>query len=101
MQDGARCHTASAVMAEFHARGIFPVEWPPYSPDLNPIEALWDDMKDYIEDYYPDYHTKGKFREAVQLAWEAIGQSRLDELLDEMPARCQAVITAEGYHTKY
>ncbi len=88
-------------MEEFAARGIYPIQWPPFSPDLNPIESVWDDMKDYIEDYYLNYRTPQQLREAVTAAWNAIGQHRLDELVDEMPERCQAVIDAKGYHTKY
>ena len=35
------------------------------------------------------------------MAWESIGQRRLDQLIDEMPARCQAVIDAQGMQIKY
>ena len=40
MQDNASAHTAKATQIELEKRGIFTVRWPPYSPDLNPIETV-------------------------------------------------------------
>lgn len=38
MQDGAPSHRDFLTIEELYDRGIFPIDWPPYSPDLNPIE---------------------------------------------------------------
>jgi len=92
---GAARHAAK----EDLERGIC---WPAYSPDLNPIETVRNKMKDYIMRKYPDYHTSyEKLRSAVQEAWDAIGAEELLALGRETPERCQAVIDAEGRHTKY
>jgi ketohexokinase/beta-glucosidase len=40
MQDGAPSHRDLLTIKELHNRGIFPIDWPPYSPNLNPIEQL-------------------------------------------------------------
>ena len=41
MQDNAPIHTAHVVRAWFNNNGVHClVSWPPYSPDLNPIEHL-------------------------------------------------------------
>ena len=40
-------------------------------------------------------------RQAVKEAWESTTQADLDELLDSMHARCQAVINAQGMHIGY
>jgi transposase len=42
------------------AAGIRVIEWPPFSPDLNPIKTLWNDMKDYIQEYYPKVYSSYK-----------------------------------------
>lgn len=49
MQDNAAAHTATETIAELKARGIKIIAWPPFSPDLDPIETVWNEMKEYIE----------------------------------------------------
>jgi transposase len=41
MQDIASCHTAGATKAFLRRKRVEMIEWPPYSPDLNLIENLW------------------------------------------------------------
>lgn len=101
-QDNAKGHAAAFTKSVFASIGIQPIYWPAFSPDLNPIETLWDDMKDYIQKHYPDVHRSYKrLRAAVQEAWESITHERIKELIREMPDRCQAVIDAKGMYTKY
>jgi hypothetical protein len=38
MQDGAPGHSSQDTLNELHERGIYPIRWPAFSPDLNPIE---------------------------------------------------------------
>src|SRR6266487_4354933 len=75
--------------------------WPPYSPDLNPIEKIWDWMKDYIENIFPEQMTYPQLRAAVQEAWDSITADQLKELMDSMHNCCQAVIDADGKQTPY
>ena len=48
MQDNAPDHRAKATGLELDRRGVKKIFWPPYFPDLNPIEHVWDLMKDWI-----------------------------------------------------
>jgi transposase len=101
-QDNAKGHASQFTMSVFEAIGITPISWPANSPDLNPIETLWDDMKDYIEKNYPDVHRSyPRLRSAVQEAWESITLATIQDLIREMGDRCIAVILADGGHTKY
>jgi len=46
--DNAPCHVARVVTAEAARLGIEVVRLPGYSPDLNPIERLWDWMREEV-----------------------------------------------------
>jgi hypothetical protein len=83
-------------------------DWPPYSPDLNPIEHIWWALKHAVYEVCPDIdEIKGKediknaLREALLKAWDLIPTSRIRACLESMPERIQAVIEAHGWHTKY
>ncbi|OKO95224.1 Transposable element Tc1 transposase [Penicillium subrubescens] len=105
MQDGALSHRNLLTIEDLHERRIYPIDWPPYSPDLNLIEKVWDWMKDWIGDrYLKNYDRKlsyDQLREAVRAAWDTIPRSFLSQQIDLMQKRCQAVIDAQGGHTLY
>ncbi|KAI1001612.1 hypothetical protein K3495_g6587 [Podosphaera aphanis] len=48
MQNNAPAHASAVTMNELKERSITTINWPPFSPDLNPIEHAWGSMKDYI-----------------------------------------------------
>ncbi|VDB88364.1 Bgt-50539 [Blumeria graminis f. sp. tritici] len=54
MQDNAPAHTAAMMMEDMSQRLIQPIFWPAKSPDLDPIEAVWNKMKDYIQRDHPN-----------------------------------------------
>ena len=69
------------------------LDFPPYSPDLkfNPIESLWAFRVETVEE----------LQDVISDEWNEIGAETLQSLADSMPARCAAVIEAQGSHTKY
>jgi transposase len=103
MQDGAPGHAADATQEDLDQRGVTRITWPPYSPDLNPIENCWNWMKDYVADRYGDEPkpTYDKLRKWVNEAWEELPIEFWGEQLASMPDRMQAVKDANGMHTKY
>ena len=109
MQDNAPIHTARKVTAWFAEHGIRLTDWPPYSPDLNPIEHAWKRLKDTAARMFPDlWKSDGKseedrtaMEEALKEAWATIPVSFFESLVESMERRVQACIDANGWHTKY
>lgn len=103
MQDGASSHTAFSTLEELDMRGIEVIDFPLYSPDLNPIEPCWNWMKDYIQLHYG--HIQQPSRQTlyswVKEAWDALPVEYCIQQLLSMHERCQAVIDANGGHTRF
>ena len=84
------------------------MEWPPYSPDLNPIENIWAIMKTIIIKDHPELqnapdndHTLSLLIQAAKEAWDSVEDRILKNLSNTMPNRVRAVIAADGWYTKY
>ncbi|POS83109.1 hypothetical protein EPUL_004422 [Erysiphe pulchra] len=95
MQDNVPPHSAAKTMEEMGERAITPVSWPPNSPDLNPIEAVWDIWAAEKK------RCQVKLRPVVKEAYDSVPSEYFDKLIETMPARCQAVKAADGGPTKY
>ena len=67
------------------------------------IEMVWTWMKDWIQERYSKDHQLScdALREVVRAVREAVPKSFLSSPIKSMQARCQAVIEADGGHTKY
>jgi transposase len=101
MQDNAPAHRSRATQSLLNYLGIRPIEWPPYSPDLNPIEHVWKWMKDWIALNYPGELTRDTLREAVYAAWDAVPEDFLESLVRSMPSRVRECYQRNGGITHY
>ncbi|TKA64438.1 hypothetical protein B0A49_10136 [Cryomyces minteri] len=108
MQDSAGIHTSSLTKDWLREHGIHVLTWPPYSPDLNPIEHAWIQLKQLVYEIIPDVKTLPKneatreaLERALEQAWQRIPIELFKSLGESMRDRCQAVVDAKGWHTKY
>jgi transposase len=99
LQDNDPKHCSRIVHKWLHDAGIDLIDFPPYSPDLNPIENLWNDLKRRVEQ-----HNACNIEELTQVLydeWYATSTDFLAKLAESMPRRCQLVVENEGHKTKY
>jgi hypothetical protein len=101
-QDGASCHTAKTTRKWMVDNGMqyFDV-WPAQSPDLNPIEWLWDMVDQRVRDRKPLPSSLPVLTAALMEEWNNISLEEVREVLSTMPRRVQDVIAASGGYTKW
>ena len=100
-QDNDPKHTCKKAQEWFKTHGIQVLSWPAQSPDLNPIEHLWNHPKRKLGDYPTPTTGILELWERVQEEWEKIPDSVCKDLVESMPRRVAAVIKAKGGYTKY
>ena len=99
--DNAPCHRAHSVASWKEENMINCLLWPAQSPDLNPIEHLWDVLERQVRARNPHPKNKDELALALTEEWLNIDQTILENLVDSMPRRVDAVIKSRGYPTKY
>ena len=97
--DLAPAHSAKTTGKWFTDYGITVLNWPANSPDLNPIENLWDILKRKLRDARPN--TLDELKAAIEASWASITPQQCHRLIASMPRRIEAVISAKGFPTKY
>jgi hypothetical protein len=107
-QDNARIHNFGGTPQWLQIHGIEWIDWPPHSPDLNPIEHVWKKLKDNLIQLHPETRDlsnneidRAKLVAWLQEAWDCIDQTFIRKLIDSLPRRILAVIRAKGFYTKY
>lgn len=97
MQDNDPKHK-SKIVREWLAKQSFRVmEWPAQSPDLNPIENMWDLLKRRLfKGYDKPPAGMNELWERVSAVWYAIAAEECQKYIRTMHRRCQAVIDANG-----
>jgi transposase len=101
MQDNATPHTAIATRQHLQNANVNVLDWPAKSPDLNPIEHLWDNLDKKLRQRRQQPGNVQQLRQALVAEWNAIHQPDIGTLVNSMRRRCQAVIDAQGGHTRY
>uniref|UniRef100_A0A4W6EP77 Tc1-like transposase DDE domain-containing protein n=1 Tax=Lates calcarifer TaxID=8187 RepID=A0A4W6EP77_LATCA len=93
------CMLLSLSESWFQTNKIKIMEWPAQSPDFNPIENLWDDIKNAVSELKP--RNAEELWKVVKSSWTGIPVYRCQRLVDSRQHRCEAVLKNSGYTTKY
>jgi transposase len=100
-QDNDPKHTSKKAKEWFENHDMEVLKWPAQSPDMNPIEHLWDHLKKRLDEYEESANSVKELWDRVERLWEEIPKEVCQNLIESMPRRLAAVIRAKGGHTKY
>ena len=101
MQDNAPCHKSNIVKRFLAEKNIETLDWPPQSPDLNPIENLWAYIKWKRASLFGIPKSKNEIIEQIMSVWENLDPSFVRVYADSVSRRLSACIEANGKNTKY
>uniref|UniRef100_A0A674F714 Tc1-like transposase DDE domain-containing protein n=1 Tax=Salmo trutta TaxID=8032 RepID=A0A674F714_SALTR len=99
--DNATSHTAHSVRDFLQDRNVSVLLWPGKSPDLNPIEHIWDLLDRRVRVRAIPPRNVRKLAGSLVEEWGNISQQKLANLVQSMRRRCSAVLNAAGGHTRY
>jgi len=75
--------------------------WPPSSPDMNPIEALWRLIKRRIANRHPCPRTMPDLYTAIHEKWHRLTSEKISNLTTSVPERVHDLILSSGSHTSW
>lgn len=99
--DNAPSHRARVVTTYVEEHDVNVLRQPALSPDLNPIEHLWDQLGRAIRQRDNQPSNLRELGQALLEEWHRIPAERLRELVHSMPRRLVDVVAARGGHTRY
>jgi len=99
--DGAPSHTAKTTKKWLADHNIPVFPHPPSSPDLNPIEPVWNVLKTKIRALPHSPTTAQGLIKAVQDVWAKLDVRDVDRFIDRMGEIVDAVLDARGGHTRF
>lgn len=99
--DCAPVHKARSIKAWLDEFGVEELDWPAQSPDLNPTEHLWDELERRLRARPSSPTSVSDLTNALLDEWGKIPTDTLQNLVESLPRRVEAVIAAKGGPTSY
>ncbi|GFX38111.1 uncharacterized protein TNCV_3837101 [Trichonephila clavipes] len=101
MDDNAPCHRTVATEQLLESEDIERMDWTARSPDLNPIEHVWDCLGRRLAARNVPPVTIRELRLALQDEWAAMPQQLIDTLILSMGRSCKTCLAFRGDHIPY
>ena len=99
--DNALPHVAKICTLFLEAANDPILPWPAYSPDMSPIEHVWDAMDRHVRQRVPVPTNMQQLCTAIEEEWGNIPQATINSLINSMRRRCVALHGANGSHARY
>ena len=100
-QDNARPHVAR-VCQDFLANNyIAPLAWPPYSPDLTPIDHMWDELDRRVRKRRNPPATLAQLKNALIDEWNNIRMRTVNALVNSIQRRIRTAMATRGGHARF
>lgn len=93
VEDNAPIHSSAVNEAQAAKQGFAYLDHPPSSPDLNPIENVWANLKILVAARHPRTTTADELFQVAQEEWDAMPQYVIDHSVDSMTRRLRDVIS--------
>jgi len=104
-QDGAPGHTARQTqewLATNTPDFVSKDEWPPNSPDLNPLDyCVWGLMLAAYQKHTPKPTTRAELKAALQNIWDSLSQDSIDKAILGFRRRLRECVKAVGGHFEH
>ena len=92
-------HRAHIVTKWLDEKEVERLKWPSFSPDLNPIEHIWNEVERRMRK--EKAQNEFELKQALLKVWYTIGNDVTKKLVDSVPSRLYEVIRMNGYPTRY
>ena len=100
MHDNARPHVARICRQFLNRNNVNVLPWPAVSPDMNPIEHIWDYLGRKVR-ARGNVHNLRDLENALIQEWNNIPNVVIRRYLRSMRGRLAACINSRGGHTRY
>ena len=84
-----------------HSEAVTSAPWPAMSPDLNPIEHIWDMLGRRIRAWEPPVQNIRQLEAALHREWQQLSQQDIRRQTGGMRRGVEAVIQARGGYIRY
>ena len=99
-QDNTRPHGVRVVRYYLTQQNVDALPWPAVSPDISPIEHVWDKIERWLRHLQNQPVTLAEMGPALIRIWNNIPQAFFNTLIRSLRRRYQVCITANGEHTR-
>jgi transposase len=100
-QDNAPIHMSGQTRSFIEENEIILLPWPGQSPDLNPIEHIWDELERSVRSRKDNPKNMMELEAFLQESWSQISSSVYQKLVSSMENRVKAVLKSRGFPTRY